>query len=130
MKRNVLVIIIVAILAIISICEELTVREVTTNLGSYTSALESAINQNEDNIDVTEVNDSFEKLNDYWNSKKTHICFFANYDKIKYMDENMIKLDDAIKDNDNILAKENLSSVKSFGALIQYVMGFNINNLF
>lgn len=130
MKRNVLVIIIVAILAIISICEELTVREVTTNLGSYTSALESAINQNEDNIDVTEVNDSFEKLNDYWNSKKTHICFFANYDKIKYMDENMIKLDDAIKDNDTILAKENLSSVKSFGALIQYVMGFNINNLF
>ena len=130
MKRNILVIIIVAILAIISIFEELTVKDVTTNIGAYASALEGAINQNEENINISSVKDRFENLSDYWDSKKTHICFFANYDKIRYMDENMIKLGDAIKDNDMVLAKENLSSVKSFGALIQYVMGFNINNLF
>lgn len=130
MKRNILVIIIVAILAIISILEELTVKDVTTNIGAYAGALEGAINQNEENINISSVKDSFENLSGYWDSKKTHICFFANYDKIRYMDENMIKLGDAIKDNDMVLAKENLSSVKSFGALIQYVMGFNINNLF
>ena len=130
MKRNILVIIIVAILAIISIFEELTVKDVTTRIGAYAGAIESAINQNEENINVSSVKDTFEALSSYWDSKKTHICFFANYDKIRYMDENMIKLNDAIKDNDMVLAKENLSSVKSFGLLIQYVMGFNINNLF
>ena len=130
MKRNILVIIIVAILAIISIFEELTVKDVTTRIGAYAGAIESAINQNEENINVSSVKDTFEDLSSYWDSKKTHICFFANYDKIRYMDENMIKLNDAIKDNDMVLAKENLSSVKSFGLLIQYVMGFNINNLF
>ena len=66
MKRNILVIIIVAILAIISIFEELTVKDVTTNIGAYASALESAINQNEENINISSVKDSFENLEGYY----------------------------------------------------------------
>jgi len=130
MKRNIVVVCILAILFVISLCEELLVHDTTKKLNTYTSALQTSMQNNNTELDTKEVLDNFDNLKLYWDNKKNQICFFANYDKIRYMDESLIKLNDALKNNDSSLANENLSAVKSFYSLIQYVMGFNINNLF
>lgn len=130
MKRNIVIVFILLLLFGIGLCEEILVKDTVSNLDSLTTSLSQTIAQNEDNLNTENVKTNMKNLENYWVKTKNKICFFANFDKIKFMDESLIKLDSAIKENDKLLAIENLSMVASFPKLINYVMGFNINNLF
>ena len=130
MKRNFVVIFIFLVLVGIGLCEEILVKDTVENLGTLTTNLSVSVAEHEGDLNSKEVMDKMGKLHSYWDRTKNKICFFANFDKIKFMDESLIKLEGGLKENDKSLITENLSIVASFPKLINYVMGFNINNLF
>ena len=130
MKRNFVVIFIFLVLVGIGLFEEFLVKDTVENLGALTTNLSVSVAEHEGDLNSEEVMDKMGKLHSYWDRTKNKICFFANFDKIKFMDESLIKLEGGLKENDKSLITENLSIVASFPKLINYVMGFNINNLF
>lgn len=118
------------ILIAISICEELIVHDINTNLKKYSVKLHETISASSNLSESEEIQKEYKQLNEYWSNQKIKVCVFANYEKIKSIDECIYKLDAAIKNDDKSLAVENISSIEAFTHFLHYFMGFNIHNLF
>ena len=130
MKRNIIIVIIFLILLSVSVYEEALIGYTKDNLGSNLTVLTTRIDENKDNINQDEIMDSFNNLDNFWDKQKVKLCFFTNYDKIRFVDESLLKIHDGIRANNIEIVEENISTLKSFNEFISYIMGFNINNLF
>ena len=120
----------IALLACVSIYEEMLVNQTTNNLSFYTEELSISINDNNADINKEIVLDKYTSLDDFWEQQKIKLCMFTNYDKIRFVDESLQKIHDGIVKSDVDLVKENISSIRSFNEYASYILGFNINNLF
>ena len=130
MKKGICIIMLAMILIAISICEELIVHDINTNLKKYSVKLHETISASSNLSESEEIQKEYKQLNEYWSNQKIKVCVFANYEKIKSIDECIYKLDAAIKNDDKSLAVENISSIEAFTHFLHYFMGFNIHNLF
>ena len=130
MKRNIYVLILIAILVGVCILEELLLKSTYTTLQGYSNELTVLFPQNKEELNAKQVVSKFDETKAYWDNQKKYITYFTNYDKIRTIDESFIKLEEALDDNDKSLALENLSIIKASAESLQYFMGFNVNNLF
>lgn len=130
MKRNIYVLILIAILVGVCILEELLLKSTYTTLQGYSNELTVLFTQNKEELNAKQVVSKFDETKAYWDNQKKYITYFTNYDKIRTIDESFIKLEEALDDNDKSLALENLSIIKASAESLQYFMGFNVNNLF
>lgn len=130
MKRTIIIFLMIALLACVSIYEEMLVNQTTNNLSFYTEELSISINDNNADINKEIVLDKYTSLDDFWEQQKIKLCMFTNYDKIRFVDESLQKIHDGIVKSDVDLVKENISSIRSFNEYASYILGFNINNLF
>ncbi len=130
MKRNIYVLILIAILVGVCILEELLLKSTYTTLQGYSNELTVLFTQNKEELNAKQVVSKFDETKVYWDNQKKYITYFTNYDKIRTIDESFIKLEEALDDNDKSLALENLSIIKASADSLHYFMGFNINNLF
>ena len=119
------------IIVLIAICtfEEVFLDKFIPQFTSEANSLSTLIKGTE-NLNNEEINTNYKKLNNNWNNAKIIMCFFTNYEKIKSLDESFIKLNSAIKNNDKNLANENISIICNYEKFLNYMMGFNFNNLF
>lgn len=130
MKRTIIILVILALLSGLGIYEEILVMDTTSNLSHYTQELSLSIDNAGDNLDQDYVIGKFDNLNEFWTGKRSVLCMFTNYDKLRFMDESLQKLNDGIKKNKIDMVEESLSSIRSFNDFVSYILGFNINNLF
>ncbi len=129
MKRTFAILFIILIIISVCIVEEVTLNKTNQKLDEYSNSLSVAIVENKDNLNNESVLKEFKKLDDFWQDTKVTLCYLTNYEKIKTMDESLIKLEASIKYNDESLAIENISIIKSYSEFLHYFMGFNLNNL-
>lgn len=130
MKRIFAILFIVLIIISICVVEEITLNQTNQKLDEYSNSLSAAIIENKDNLNNEQVLSEFKKLDNFWQDTKIKLCYLTNYEKIKTMDESLIKLEASIEYNDESLAIENISLIKSYSEFLHYFMGFNFNNLF
>lgn len=130
MKKFFSIMVIIIILASVSIFEEIYSKHFIITLSNKAEETSSAISTNKDNIQNNDVITSYNNLKNYWNKSKIILCFFTNYEKIKAVDESIIKVETAIKYNEISLAIENISIIKEYEKIFKFMIGFNINSLF
>ena len=99
-------------------------------MNEYSKNLEVAVAANEDNLNCAAVEQNFGVLKSFWEDEKIKVCYFTNYDKIRMVDESIVKLDYGIKNNEKSLVVENLGLLLQFGEFLHFTNGFNLNNLF
>ncbi len=128
MKRNIIIVCIILIIVSVCIVEELILHNTSDNLLILSQNLSQSLIES-DTINSQENLDNYNKLNDFWKSSKRTLCFLTNYEKIRTLDESIIKLGTALQNDDKSLVVENISIIKSFNEFSHYFMGFNINNL-
>lgn len=130
MKRNLIIVLIVLIIIAVCAIEEIVLSNINSNLTHYTEELSTSITENSDNLSTFEVEEKYKDLSSFWKDAKRKLCYLTNYEKIRIMDESIIKLGASIENNDESLTIENLAIVETFSEFTYYFMGFNINNLF
>ncbi len=130
MKRFIAMIIISLSLVGIATFEEIYIHNFIQNFSAKSQIVSNLVKENQENLNTQELKENFENLKNLWSNSKTVICYFTNYDKIRTTDESIVKLEDAIKENDFSLANENIAVLKNYSQFFHYTMGFNINNLF
>lgn len=130
MKRNLIIVLIVLIIVAVCAIEEIVLSNINANLTHYTEELSTSITENSDNLSTFEVEEKYKDLSSFWKDAKRKLCYLTNYEKIRIMDESIIKLGASIENNDESLTIENLAIVETFSEFTYYFMGFNINNLF
>ena len=130
MKRNFAIVVLAIVLFAVATIEETWVHNFCAQMATFSHNLEIVVTQNQNGLDRNEVEVEYEKLNSFWQNEKIKMCYFTNYDKIRVMDESMIKLGIGIKQNDHALVAENLGLVLQFGNMVHFSNGFNLNNLF
>ena len=130
MKRLISILIIFFLIVSIAIFEEIYVNNFINNLSSNADIVSVCIKENENNLNIDKINNNFSHLKNFWSKSKKVLSYFINYEKIKTLDESFIKLDIAIKRNDFSLASENIALIKEYSQFFEFLMGFNLNNLF
>lgn len=130
MKRNLIIVLIVLLIVAVCAIEEIVLSNLNSNLAHYTEELSTSITENSDNLSTFEVEEKYKDLSSFWKDAKRKLCYLTNYEKIRIMDESIIKLGASIENNDESLTIENLAIVETFSEFTYYFMGFNINNLF
>ena len=130
MKRNLIIVLIVLLIVAVCAIEEIVLSNINANLAHYTEELSTSITENSDNLSTFEVEEKYNDLSSFWKDAKRKLCYLTNYEKIRIMDESIIKLGASIENNDESLTIENLAIVETFSEFTYYFMGFNINNLF
>ena len=130
MKRNLIIVLIVLLIIAVCAIEEIVLSNINANLAHYTEELSTSITENSDNLSTFEVEEKYKSLSSFWKDAKRKLCYLTNYEKIRIMDESIIKLGASIENNDESLTIENLAIVEVFSEFTYYFMGFNINNLF
>lgn len=130
MKRNLIIVLIVLLIVAVCAIEEIVLSNINANLAHYTEELSTSITENSDNLSTFEVEEKYKDLSSFWKDAKRKLCYLTNYEKIRIMDESIIKLGASIENNDESLTIENLAIVETFSEFTYYFMGFNINNLF
>ena len=130
MKRNLIIVLIVLLIVAVCAIEEIVLSNINANLAHYTEELSTSITENSDNLSTFEVGEKYKNLSSFWKDAKRKLCYLTNYEKIRIMDESIIKLGASIENNDESLTIENLAIVETFSEFTYYFMGFNINNLF
>ncbi len=130
MKRLIAMIILFLILVSICAFEEIFLSSFVSNFTAKAQTLSTLIEENENLESNSQIKNTFSSLKNSWHNAKTTFCFFTNYEKIKSMDESFIKLEASINNNDKNLANENVAMICNYEQFFNYMMGFNINNLF
>lgn len=130
MKKFFAILFIICLLTSISVLEELLLKHAVNNINLQSQNLLILIDQSEGDIDTEEINLSLNELHSFWDEEEKRICYFTSYDKIKNMDESLMKLKYAIKNNDKALAVENVATIQVYSQFLHYFMGFNLHNLF
>lgn len=130
MKRLVAILVLIALLCGVCVVEEIFLKETEENLTKYSTKLYSSIELNSENLNIDVVKTDLKALEEFWEKEKSKLSFFTNYDKIKTMDESLVKLKTAIVHNDKALAFENISLINAFPTFLKFFAGFNISNLF
>ncbi len=129
MNRGIGMIIIAVLLVGFGIWQEIYVGNIIKNLTTMSYQLEVVVDDNEDNIDVTPVHKEFEKLKSFWGKTEHTICYIVNFEKVKYINESIIKLEGAIDENDFSVAMENVKTLQNYSKALKYIMGLNLNNI-
>ena len=119
-------------LVLVAICtfEEVYFHSFISTFTQKSTVLSESIKANEDNLNIAETKNNYDDLKKYWDDSKKKICYLANYEKIKSMDESFIKVNIALESNDKSLAYENVAIIENCKGFFNYIIGFNINNLF
>ncbi|MGN0798065.1 MAG: DUF4363 family protein [Christensenellales bacterium] len=130
MKRNIYVLVLIAILIAICSLEEYLLKTTYDNMQNYSTQLTALVGQHKEDLSSKEVIGKFDETKGYWDNQKKFITYFTNYDKIRSIDESFIKLEEALDNNDKSLALENLSIINASAESLHYFMGFNVKNLF
>ncbi len=122
--------IIIALLLVgFGIWQEIYVGNIIKNLTTMSYQLEVVVDDNEDNIDVAPVHKEFKKLRSFWDKTEHTICYIVNFEKVKYINESIIKLEGAIDENDFSVAMENVKTLQNYSKALKYIMGLNLNNI-
>ena len=129
MKKLIGVLIIIVLLITGGILEEIFINKTTDKLVYYSSNLETLFKDNQENINTPEINEEFSKLKIFWDETEDVLCYITNFEKIRTLDENITKLESAIKYNDFSVASENLALIKNYKEVLHYVLGANIDNV-
>lgn len=130
MKRLFSILFIILLLSGISIAEEFLLQHAIENVGAQSAEILSLIDENEVDINTEEILSIIDDFENFWNKEEKKICYFTSYDKIKNMDESIVRLKYAAKNNDRSLAIENVANIQTYSQFLHYIMGFNLNNLF
>ena len=130
MKRFIPILFLIIILISIAAFEEFYTNKFMKDLDNKAGIVLTKIEENKDNLNIETVKTSYNDLNTFWHKAKNTLCFFTNYEKIRNIDESFVKLSTAITNNDLSLATENATVIKEYSTFFEYLMGFNINNLF
>lgn len=130
MKKFISILIIFIILITIGILEEVLVHKFITEFETKTLEISQQLNANFDETKTDTILVKVDNLRNYWNGKKNKFCYLVMYDKIKIIDEGVAKLSNAVKNNDIVIAQENIAVLLCYTESLHYIMGFNINNLF
>ena len=130
MKKMFAILLLFLILVAVCTFEEIYFHSFVAEFSQRSTVLSQSIKTNEDNLNVYETKQNYSSLKKYWDESKKRICFLANYEKIKSMDESFIKLNVALETNDKALAYENSAIIENCKEFFNYIIGFNINNLF
>lgn len=130
MKRFISILFIFLLIISIAIFEEIYVNNFIDTLSKKADVVSISIKENENDLNIKNINNNLKNLKTFWNNSKKVLSYFINYEKIKTLDESFIKLDIAIKRNDFSLASENIAIIKEYSQFFEYLMGFNLNNLF
>ena len=130
MKRLFAILSLILILIGICIFEELFLKGFVNNFTAKAESLSTLIQQSENTKTNANITNSYNTLKNDWHNAKITLCFFTNYEKIKSMDESFIKLESALNNNDKNLANENIAIICNYEQFLNYMMGFNLNNLF
>lgn len=130
MKRFISILIIFFLIISIATFEEIYVNNFILTLSNKADIVSVCIKENENNLNIDKINKNFSNLKNFWSKSKKVLSYFINYEKIKTLDESFIKLDIAIKRNDFSLASENIALIKEYSQFFEFLMGFNLNNLF
>ncbi len=130
MKRNIIILVIILLIVAVCIIEELVLANINRDLKNYTQLLSSSITENTNDLSTLDVEERYNDLKDFWKDSKRKLCYLTNYEKIRIMDESIVKLGASLENNDESLTIENLAIIEAFSEFTYYFMGFNINNLF
>ena len=130
MKKMFAIIFLFIILVAICTFEEIYFHSFISEFTQKSTILSESIKSNENNLNVKETKQKYDELKKYWDDSKKKICYLANYEKIKSMDESFIKVNVALETNDKCLANENIAIIENCEEFFNYIIGFNINNLF
>ena len=129
MKRLIGIIIITIILIGGGITEEIYINKTITRLEFFATNLEEKINKNKDDINTEDINASFNELDNFWKQTESVFCYLTNFEKIRSLDESIIKLKTAIFYNDFSVATENLALIKNYAKVLHYTLGVSLNNI-
>lgn len=130
MKRNIAIIFIILVLAAACILEENLLYNTTKQMSTLTQNLRASLENSGENLSSEEVKSSFNELQNFWRDARGKICYFSNYDKIKSIDESIVRLSAGLENDEKSLVIENVASLEGYNEMLHYTMGFNINNLF
>ncbi len=129
MNRAIGMIIISVLLISLGVWQEIYIHDVINVLNTSTKQLEVVVDQYEDNINCDPVKKEFQKLQTFWSKKEPKLCYIVNFEKIKYINESLVKLEGAITQNDFSVALENVKTLQNYSSALHYIMGMNINNI-
>ena len=129
MKRLIGIIIITVILIGGGIVEEVYINKTITRLEFFATNLEEKINKNKNDINTEDINASFNELDNFWKQTESVFCYLTNFEKIRSLDESIIKLKTAIFYNDFSVATENLALIKNYAKVLHYTLGVSLNNI-
>ena len=129
MKRLIGIIIITIILIGGGIVEEICINKTITKLEFFATNLEEKINKNKDDINTEDINTSFNELDNFWKQTESVFCYLTNFEKVRSLDESVVKLKTAIFYNDFSVATENLALIKNYAKVLHYTLGVSLNNI-
>ena len=129
MKRLIGIIIITIILIGGGITEEIYINKTITKLEFFATNLEEKINKNKDDINTEDINASFNELDNFWKQTESVFCYLINFEKVRSLDESVVKLKTAIFYNDFSVATENLALIKNYAKVLHYTLGVSLNNI-
>ena len=129
MKRLIGIIIITIILIGGGITEEIYINKTITKLEFFATNLEEKINKNKDDINTEDINTSFNELDNFWKQTESVFCYLTNFEKVRSLDESVVKLKTAIFYNDFSVATENLALIKNYAKVLHYTLGVSLNNI-
>ena len=121
---------IIALLLIgFGVWQEIYVSKVITTLAAHSKQLEVVVDKNEEDINVSQVHNEFNKLKTFWNNTEQKLCYIVNFEKVKYINESIVKLEGAIDENDFSVAMENVKTLQNYSETLKYIMGLSANNI-
>ena len=129
MKRLIGIIIITVILIGGGIVEEVYINKTITRLEFFATNLEEKINKNKNDINTEDINASFNELDNFWKQTESVFCYLTNFEKVRSLDESVVKLKTAIFYNDFSVATENLALIKNYAKVLHYTLGVSLNNI-
>lgn len=122
-------IVIAALLITCGVCEEVFVDRTISSLKQNSYQLEQLLDENKENIDCEPVKAVFNKLKIFWNKTEPKLGYIVNFEKIRPINESIVKLDGAIEENDFSVAMENVKTIENYSKTLNYIMGISVNNI-
>lgn len=129
MKRAVGMIFIALLLIVCGLCEEIYVHKTINTLTHTSNHLEILVEENKDNINCDAVKNELNGLKKYWEKTEKNLCYIVNFEKIKPINESIIKLEGAVKENDFSVAMENVKTLQNYSNTLHYIMGISATNI-
>lgn len=113
----------------VGVAEELYIHDITKQLNTRSTSLDLLIESNENNLTDKKITSEFKQLQKFWQDKERNLTFFINFEKIKPINESIIKLEGALAQDDFSVAVENVKLLVTYSKNLRYMAGINLHNI-